>query len=61
MTAPSVTDVGSDRSAPPEWGGSGAQLGKDREKLDRSDFDEAYRRLIERFDDLMLLTRSQLR
>ena len=36
------------------------QLGKDREKLDRAAFGEAYRRLIERFDDLMLRTRSQL-
>jgi transposase len=35
------------------------QLGKDREKLDRAAFGEAYRRLIERFDDLMLRTRSQ--
>jgi hypothetical protein len=35
------------------------QLGKDRKKLDPAAFGEAYRRLIERFDDLMLRTRSQ--
>ena len=35
------------------------QLGKDRERLDRAAFGEAYRRLIERFDDLMLRTHSQ--
>jgi hypothetical protein len=35
------------------------QLGKDREKLDCAAFSGAYRRLIERFDDLMLRTRSQ--
>ena len=35
------------------------QLGKDREKLDRAAFGEAYRRLIDRFDDLMLRTQSQ--
>jgi hypothetical protein len=35
------------------------QLGKDREKLDRAAFGEAYRRLIERFDDLTLRTHSQ--
>jgi hypothetical protein len=34
-------------------------LGKDREKLDRAAFGGAYRRLIERFDELMLTTRSQ--
>jgi len=36
------------------------QLAKDREEMDRTAFDSAYRRLIERFDDLML-TRSQHR
>ena len=35
------------------------QLGKDREKLGRTAFDQAYRRLIDRFDDLMLTTRSR--
>jgi hypothetical protein len=35
------------------------QLGKDREKLGRMGFDPAYRRLIERFDDRMLLTHSR--
>src|SRR5262249_35353615 len=35
------------------------QLGKDREKLGRTAFDQAYRRLINRFDELMLETRSQ--
>jgi hypothetical protein len=35
------------------------QLGEDREELDRAAFCETYRRLIERFDDLMLRTRSQ--
>jgi hypothetical protein len=35
------------------------QLGKDREKLSRAAFDEAYRRLIARFDDLMLRTHSR--
>ena len=35
------------------------QLGKDREKLDRAAFGESYRRLIQRFDDLMLRTHSQ--
>jgi hypothetical protein len=35
------------------------QLGKDREKLDHAAFGEAYQRLIERFDDLMLRTRLQ--
>jgi hypothetical protein len=35
------------------------QLGKDREKLDRATFDATYRRLIDRFDDLMLKTRSR--
>jgi transposase len=35
------------------------QLGKDREKLGRIAFDEAYRRLIDRFDDLMLKTRTR--
>ena len=35
------------------------QLGKDREKLDRAAFGAAYRRLIERFDDLMLRTHSR--
>jgi hypothetical protein len=35
------------------------QLGKDREKLDGAAFSEAYRRLIDRFDDLMLRTHSQ--
>jgi transposase IS66 family protein/transposase IS66-like protein len=35
------------------------QLGKDREKLGRAAFDTAYRRLIDRFDELMLETRSQ--
>lgn len=35
------------------------QLGKDREELDRTAFTSAYRRLIERFDDLMLRTHSQ--
>src|SRR5262249_44371364 len=35
------------------------QLGRGREKLGRADFGEAYRRLIDRFDDLMLTTRSQ--
>jgi hypothetical protein len=38
---------------------TGSQLGKDREKLDRAAFDCACRRLIERFDDLMLRTQSQ--
>jgi transposase len=33
--------------------------GKDREKLSRAACDEAYRRLIDRFDDRMLRTRSQ--
>src|SRR5262249_11773981 len=35
------------------------QLGKDREKLDRATFDATYRRLIDRFDDLMLKTRAR--
>jgi Transposase IS66 family/zinc-finger binding domain of transposase IS66 len=35
------------------------QLGKDREELDRAAFDGAYRRLIDRFDELMLETRSR--
>src|SRR5262249_57575566 len=35
------------------------QLGKDRERLDRATFDTAYRRLIDRFDKLMLGTRSR--
>jgi hypothetical protein len=35
------------------------QLGKDREKLGRTAFDQAYRRLIDRFDDRMLLTHSR--
>jgi hypothetical protein len=35
------------------------QLAKDREKLDRAAFGEAYRRLIERFDHLLLRTRSR--
>jgi transposase len=35
------------------------QLGKDREGLGKAAFDEAYRRLIDRFDELMLGTRSQ--
>jgi hypothetical protein len=35
------------------------QLGKDREKLGLAAFHDAYRRLIDRFDDLMLRTRSQ--
>jgi Transposase IS66 family/zinc-finger binding domain of transposase IS66 len=35
------------------------QLGKDREKLGRTAFDQAYRRLIDRFDDLMLRTHSR--
>jgi transposase len=34
-------------------------LGKDREQLGRAAFDQAYRRLIDRFDDLMKTTRSQ--
>jgi hypothetical protein len=38
---------------------TGYQLGNDREKLDRAAFDCAYRRLIDRFDDLMLTTRSR--
>jgi hypothetical protein len=40
------------------------QLGKDREKLDHAAFSEAYQRLIERFDHLMLrnpLASSRLR
>jgi hypothetical protein len=41
------------------WALVAIQLGKDREKLDRAAFGEAYRRLIERFDDLMLRTHSQ--
>jgi hypothetical protein len=35
------------------------QLGKDRERLGPAAFHDAYRRLIDRFDDLMLRTRSQ--
>ena len=35
------------------------QLGKDREKLGRATFHEAYRRIIDRFDELMLETRSR--
>src|SRR5262249_10774861 len=35
------------------------QLSKDREKLGRTAFDAAYRRLIDRFDELMLGTRSR--
>ena len=35
------------------------QLGKDREKLGRTAFDQAYRRLIDRFDDRMLRTHSR--
>jgi hypothetical protein len=35
------------------------QLGKGREKLGKAAFDEAYRRLIDRFDELMLGTRSR--
>jgi hypothetical protein len=35
------------------------QLGKDREKLGHAKFHEAYERIIDRFDDLMLKTRSQ--
>jgi hypothetical protein len=35
------------------------QLGKDRERLDRAAFDTAYRRLIDRFDELMLETHSR--
>ena len=35
------------------------QLGKDREGLDRAAFDTAYRRLVDRFDELMLETRSR--
>lgn len=35
------------------------QLGKDREELGGAAFDQAYRKLIDRFDDLMLRTRSQ--
>jgi Transposase IS66 family len=35
------------------------QLGKDREKLGRTAFDPAYRRLIDRFDDRMLRTHSR--
>jgi hypothetical protein len=34
-------------------------LGTDREKLGRTAFDQAYRRLIDRFDDWMLLTHSR--
>ena len=34
-------------------------MGKDREKLGRTAFDQAYRRLIERFDDRMLRTHSR--
>ena len=33
-------------------------MGKDREKLGRTAFDQAYRRLIDRFDDRMLRTHS---
>jgi hypothetical protein len=39
--------------------GDAIQLGKEREKLDRAAFDTAYRRLIGRFDELMLETRSR--
>jgi hypothetical protein len=35
------------------------QLGKDREKLDHAAFSEAYRRLVDRFDHLMLRTHSR--
>jgi transposase len=35
------------------------RLGKDRETLGHTAFDPAYRRLIDRFDDLMLRTHSQ--
>jgi hypothetical protein len=35
------------------------QLGKDRAKLGKAAFDEAYRRLIDRFDELVLGTWSQ--
>jgi Transposase IS66 family len=35
------------------------QLGKDRERLGPAAFHDAYRRLIDRFDDLMLGTRSR--
>ena len=35
------------------------QLGKDREQLGHAAFDEAYQRLIDRFDDLMLKTQTQ--
>jgi len=36
-------------------------LGKDREQLGRTAFDQAYRRLIERFDHQMLRTHSRHR
>ena len=35
------------------------QLGKDREELGPAKFHESYKRIIDRFDDLMLKTRSQ--
>jgi hypothetical protein len=35
------------------------QLGKDREKLDCAAFDAAHQRLLDRFDELMIKTRSQ--
>ena len=39
--------------------GDAIQLGKDRERLDRAAFDTAYRRLIDRFDGLMLGTQVE--
>ena len=35
------------------------QLGKDREKLGHAGFHEAYKRIIDRFDDLMLNTQTR--
>src|SRR3954452_21690441 len=35
------------------------QLGKDREKLGETGFDEAYKQIIDRFDDLMLNTQTR--
>jgi len=35
------------------------ELGKDREKLGETAFDDAYKRIIDRFDDLMLGTQTR--
>ena len=39
--------------------GDAIQLGKDREKLGHAAFHESYKRIIDRFDELMLETRSR--